>query len=298
MQTINNMVGALGVSIVKSFAGMPMAKRHKLAKLLAPFFWCTVPKRRRIALRNLELCFPEMSEVERLEIAKRLCLNIARSAIDHGDLWAGSVDQVRSLVKIEGLENITNEAGHPLMVIAPHFLGLDAAVTALSTYVKGAGLYQKQRNAAWNKAALEGRQRFNHSILIEKTGAGMDDAKKIIRLIRQNLPFYYLPDMDYGRRHSEFIEFFGVKAATVTAASKLARLSGAKVVFCVTEMTDSGYTVHVTEPLENFPTKDAIADTIRIQKEIEGWILKFPDQYFWMHRRFKTRPEGETSVYT
>ncbi len=298
MQTINDMVGALGVSIVKSFAGMPMAKRHKLAKLLAPLFWYVVPKRRHIALRNLELCFPEMPEAKRVEIAKSLCLNIARTAIDHGDLWAGTVEQVRNLVKIEGLENITNEAGHPLMVIAPHFLGLDAAVTALSTHVKGAGLYQKQRNEAWDKAALEGRRRFNDSILIPKTGAGMDDAKKIIRLIRQNLPFYYLPDMDYGRRHSEFIDFFGVKAATVTAASKLARLSGAKVVFCVTEMTKTGYTVHVTEPLEDFPTKDAIADTIRIQKEIEKWVLKFPDQYFWMHRRFKTRPLGEASLYS
>lgn len=298
MQTINNMVGRLGVAIVKSFVGMPMQKRHKLSRLLARAFWYIVPRRRRIALRNLELCFPKMPENERLQIAKNLCLNIARSAIDHGDLWAGTVDQVRNLVKIEGLENITNEAGHPLIVIAPHFLGLDAAVTALSTYVRGAGLYQKQRNAAWDEAALEGRCRFNNSILIPKTGAGIDDAKKIIRLIRQNLPFYYLPDMDYGRRHSEFIDFFGVKAATVTAASKLARLSGAKVVFCVTEMTQTGYTVHVTEPLKDFPTKDAIADTIRIQKEIEGWILKFPDQYFWMHRRFKTRPEGEASLYS
>ena len=298
MQAINNMVGALGVSIVKSFAGMPMAKRHKLARILARFFWHIVPRRRHIALRNLELCFPDMQEDERLKLAKSLCFNIARSAIDHGDLWAGSVEQIRKLVKIEGLENIVREAGHPLLIIAPHFLGLDAAVTALSTYLRGAGLYQKQRNAAWNKAALEGRCRFNNSILIEKTGAGMDDVKKIIRLIRQNLPFYYLPDMDYGRRHSEFIEFFGVKAATVTAASKLARLANAKVLFCVTEMTETGYVVHVTEPLENFPTKDAIADTIRIQKEIEKWILKFPDQYFWMHRRFKTRPFGEASLYS
>ena len=297
MQAINDMFGSLGVSIVKSCAGMPMQRRMKLARMLSHFFWKVVPKRRKITLRNLELCFPKKTEEERLKIAQQFAFNVARTAIDHGDLWAGTVEQVRSLVKIEGIENITNEAGHPLLIIAPHFLGLDAAVTALSTYVRGAGIYQKQRNAAWDAAALAGRKRFNDSILFEKTGAGLDDVKKIIRLMRQNLPFYYLPDMDYGRQHSEFIDFFGVKAATVPAASKIARIAGAKVLFCVTEITDSGYTVHVTETLEDFPTKDAIADTIRIQKEIEKWILKFPDQYLWMHRRFKTRPLGEESLY-
>lgn len=295
MQVINDMVGALGVRLIKCLAGMEPNRRNKLARLLAPIFWYAVPKRRKIALRNLELCFPEKTEDEREQIAHKLCFNIARSAIDHGDLWAGTVEQVRSLVHIEGLENITSETGHPLLVIAPHFIGLDAAVTALATYVRGAGLYQRQKNAAWNKAALEGRQRFSHSELIEKTGRG--DVKKMIRLICQNLPFYYLPDMDYGRSHSEFIDFFGVPAATIPAASKLARITKAKVVFCVTEMTETGYVTHISKPLENFPTTDALADTKRIQKEIERWVLRFPDQYFWMHRRFKTRPIGEKSLY-
>ena len=295
MQVINDMVGALGVRLVKSLVGMKPERRNKLARVLAWVFWHVVPSRRKIALRNLELCFPNKTAIERMQIARKLCFNIARTAIDHGDLWAGSVEQVRALVRIEGLENITREAGHPLLVIAPHFVGLDAAVTALATHVRGAGLYQRQRNAAWNKAALEGRERFSHSILVEKTGVG--DVKKMIRLIRQNLPFYYLPDMDYGRSHSEFIDFFGVKAATVPAASKLARITGAKVVFCVTELTETGYVTHITKPLADFPTADAVADTKRIQEEIERWVLKFPDQYFWMHRRFKTRPAGEKSLY-
>ena len=298
MQVINDMFGSIGVSLVKRFAGMSMERRKQLARVLSSILWRAVPKRRKIALRNLELCFPAMTQEERAALAKRLCFNIARAAVDHGDLWNGTVEQVRSLVRIEGLENITNEKGHPLLVIAPHFVGLDAAVTALATHIRGAGLYQRQKNAAWNEAVLQGRQRFSGSILVEKTGAGMGDVKQIIRLMRQNLPFYYLPDLDYGRSHSEFIDFFGVKAATVTATSKLARIAKAKVIFCVTEMTDSGYVVHISKPLDHFPTDDVVADTVRIQAEIERWILKFPDQYFWMHRRFKTRPEGEKSVYT
>ena len=152
MQVINDMIGALGVKLVKSTVGMKPETRNRFARALGWVFWYAVPKRRKIALRNLELCFPEKTADERLKIAKKLCFNIARSAFDHGDLWAGSVEQVRSLVRIEGLENITREAGHPLLVIAPHFIGLDAAVTALATHVQGAGLYQRQKNAAWNKA--------------------------------------------------------------------------------------------------------------------------------------------------
>ena len=104
MQVINDMIGALGVKLVKSTVGMKPETRNRFARALGWVFWYAVPKRRKIALRNLELCFPEKTADERLKIAKKLCFNIARSAFDHGDLWAGSVEQVRSLVRIEGLE--------------------------------------------------------------------------------------------------------------------------------------------------------------------------------------------------
>jgi len=295
MRAVYDLIGAIGVRIVKSFAGMRMEKRDRLARVLAKAFWRSVPKRRHVTLTNLALCFPEKTPEERIALARRLYVNMARAAIDHGDLWAGSREQILSQVRIEGLEYITDTTLRPLIIIAPHFVGLDAAIIALSSFTRGAGIYQRQKNAAWDKAALQGRKRFNDSILIEKKGDG--DIRRMIRLVRENLPFYYLPDMDYGRKHSEFIDFFGVKAATIPAASKLARITEAKVVFCVTEMTPEGYIIHVSKPWEDFPTEDAIADTVRIQKEIERWIRKIPDQYLWTHRRFKTRPEGEPSVY-
>ena len=141
---------------------------------------------------------------------------------------------------------------------------------------------------------LDGRLRFCNPILIAKTGHF--DLRPVIRAMRDGLPFYYLPDMDHGRQNSIFVPFFGVPAATLPMVSRLARLTKAHVAMCITEMTKEGYCVHIYR-LEGFPTGDYEADTARINHELEQWILKFPDQYLWTHRRFKTRPEGEPSIY-
>ena len=119
----------------------------------------------------------------------------------------------------------------------------------------------------------------------------------VMRAMRQGLPFYYLPDMDNGRRNSIFVPFFGQQAATVPMVSRLSKVMKAKVLWCIATMTEEGYEVEITPPIENFPTADARADTCRLNAELEAWIRKHPDQYLWVHRRFKTRPEGEPSVY-
>ena len=189
---------------------------------------------------------------------------------------------------------MTDTDNRPLIVVSPHFLGLDAAGITFNTYVRGVSLYQTQSNKAWDKAELDGRLRFCNPILIAKTGHF--DLRPVIRAMRDGLPFYYLPDMDHGRQNSIFVPFFGVPAATLPMVSRLARLTKAHVAMCITEMTKEGYCVHIYR-LEGFPTGDYEADTARINHELEQWILKFPDQYLWTHRRFKTRPEGEPSIY-
>ena len=268
-----------------------------MARIVAWIFWRVVPKRRKIALRNLELCFPHWSEQKRLEVAKRCYFRLARAALDHSVLWKGSAEAVRDFVRFDAgaIERITSEDNRPLIVIAPHFAGLDAAGIALNLYVRGVSLYQRQANPVWDKAALDGRKRFSDPILIAKTGK--DDLKAVIRAMHQGLPFYYLPDMDHGIKNSIFVPFFGVPAATLPMASRLARVTKAKVLMCIPEMTEEGYQVHVTPLFENFPTADYEADTLRVTQELERWIEKFPDQYMWTHRRFKTRPQGEPSLY-
>ncbi len=286
------------VAVIKSLRHVPMSVRRFLAKGLALAMWVGMPVRRRVTLTNLQLCFPQLSDEERVRLAKRTYRRLARAALDHGVLWAGSREDVAEMVKFDGLENLMQcvEAKEAVILIAPHFVGLDAAGIGLNLHVQGCSLYQRQTNAVWDRAALKGRLRFAHPRLIAKSGHG-EDLKAVIRAIREGLPFYYLPDMDHGRRDSIFVPFFGVPAATIPMVGRLAKVTRAKVLFCVAEMTDDGYLIHISKPWENYPLGDAYEDTAYVTRQLEGWIEKLPDQYLWSHRRFKTRPAGEPSVY-
>lgn len=283
------------IGVVKLFRYVPISARNRIATVVGRLLWWAIPKRRHVTLTNLRLCFPEKTEAERVKLAHSLYKNMARAALDHGVLWAGTAEEVDRMVRFEGIESVTGANGRPLIVISPHFVGLDAAGIAFNLHVRGCSLYQKQRNAAWDAAALAGRERFCQPELIAKTGRG--DLKAVIRAMHKGLPFYYLPDLDHGRKNSIFVPFFGVPAATVPMASRLARVTGAKVCFCITEMTAEGYVVHISPLWEDFPTEGYEADTRRITANLEEWIRRLPDQYLWTHRRFKTRPEGEPSVY-
>lgn len=292
---LNEACSRIWVWIVRSFRHFPMGARWGLAHCAAAVFWVVIPKRRHVTLTNLRLCFPELSEAERVKIAKNLYVKLARAAIDHGTLWTASAEEIRDLVTFTGLEHLLNNENRPIIVVSPHFVGLDAAGIALNTYVRGVSLYQKQSNPVWDEALLQGRLRFSNPVLIAKSGD--HDLRTVMKHMREGLPFYYLPDMDHGRRNSIFVPFFGVNAATIPMVSRLARVTHAKVIWCIATMTRKGYSVELSAPFENFPTKDPESDTRRLNEELERFIRKHPDQYFWVHRRFKTRPEGEPSLY-
>lgn len=292
---MNEWFSRLWVRIIKSMRGLSMPMRWRLSKAAAWFFWFAVPKRRHVILTNLRLCFPELSEAERTALARRVYVRLARAAIDHGTLWTGSAEEIRRFVVFHGLENLLNGDPRPTICVSPHFAGLDAAGIALNTYVRGVSLYQTQSNPVWDKALLEGRLRFSNPVLIPKTKGS--DLRPVMRAMKQGLPFYYLPDMDHGRRNSIFVPFFGVEAATIPMVSRLAKVMKAKVIWCFATMTETGYEVEITPPIDNFPTDDPVADTRRLNAILEERIRRHPDQYLWVHRRFKTRPEGEPSVY-
>lgn len=293
---MNVFFARLWIRLVRRMKGLAMPVRECLARVAARVLWTAVPKRRHIIETNLRVCFPEMSETERRALARRVYVRLARAAIDHGTLWEADQEEIRRFVTFEGLEDLLEEAKTgPLIVVAPHFAGLDAAGIALNTYVRGVSLYQKQSNPAWDEAVLTGRKRFSDPILIAKSNAS--DLRPVLRAMKEGLPFYYLPDMDHGIKNSIFVPFFGVQAATLPMVSRLARVTRAKVVWCIATMTEKGYHVILSKPWENFPTADYEADTLRVNQELEEWIRAYPDQYLWVHRRFKTRPEGEPSIY-
>ena len=292
---LNLLISKTCVALVNGMSGWKQTSRTRLANFLASVTWYVLARRRKIALTNLRLCFPEWSEQKRVETAKGVFRNLIRAALDHSVLAKGTEAQVLEMVKFEGKEQFEELCKtDKVIIVAPHFVGLDAGGIAMNTIVRGASLYQTQSNPVWDKWAFDARKRFSDPVLIPKSNSAM---KEVIRALRASLPFYYLPDMDHGARHSVFVPFFGVQAATLPMVSKLAKLTGAKVIWGIAETTPEGYVMHLSKPLENFPTSDATADTLRLNQELEQFILKHPDQYLWTHRRFKTRPEGEPSVY-
>src|SRR5690606_22111654 len=247
-------------------------------------------RRRRIALRNIELCFPELSQREQRRLGKRHFEELAQSIIDRAILWYGSEDQIRALGHLEGFhhqEEALREG--PVILLAPHFIGLDAGATRLSLEGPAASMYQVQSNEGFDALFRKGRTRFNDIRLVSRR----EGMRSLLRHLRNRLPIYYLPDMDFGRRGAVFVPFFGVPAATVIAPAQLARNWQASVLPVLTYRdVDTGrYTTEVRAPLKNFPGEDDLeAATARLNRKIEDWVRVAPSQYHWVHKRFKTQP--------
>ncbi len=251
--------------------------------------------RRRVALTNLKLCFPERSDEECRRIARGHFQVLARSLLEHGLLWWSSKARVQKLVRVEGLEHWLAVAGKPVIWLAPHFVGLDMGGARIITEWRGVSVYSKQKNPVFDRVLLHGRTRFETPVLFSR----QDGIRPVVKAVRDGLPFYYLPDMDFGERDSLFVPFFGVPAATITGLSRLARLARAVVVPAVTRQLPGaqGYALRFYPAWENFPTGDVEADTRRMNAFIEDRVREMPEQYYWVHKRFKTRPPGEPGFY-
>jgi KDO2-lipid IV(A) lauroyltransferase len=262
--------------------------------LLGGLLWTLAAPRRRITLVNLRLCFPELSDAERAALGRRTFSNLARALIDHGVLARADRAAFERFVRIEGAQHLTDPANRPLILVAPHFVGLDAGGLAVNTLARGVSIYARSRNPEWDRWLLEIRNRFNAPLLIQREGF---DLRAAVRALKDGLPFYYLPDQDPGDRNGIFVPFFGIATATLPMVPRLAKMAGAKVSLCVTEMTADGYIFHIEPPLADYPSGDVEADTARMNAEIERWARRLPDQYLWTHKRFKTRPAGESSAY-
>ena len=257
-------------------------------------FWL-IPERRRVTRINLAKCFPQMPAAARERLARAHFRAFMRSFVEHALLWWASRERIMRLVRLEGLEHLRAAAGHPVILVAPHFVGLDVAYTRLGCEIEIAGLYAHQKNPVYDRLLLRGRTRFGLSQAIPR----QDGVRAVIASIRSGRPFYYAPDLDFGRKDAVFVPFFGVTAATITGVSRLAKLTRAKVLPCVARMLPGGggYVVTILPAWENFPTDDFTADTRRVNAFIEEQAQSMPEQYYWVHKRFKTRPHGEASPY-
>ena len=274
---------------------LPLSILGRIGEGIGSVLFHLLRSRRHITLTNLRLCLPALNERERVLIAKRHFQVYARSVLERGILWWGSERRLKKLIQIEPAVPMDAIQTGPIILLCPHFVSLDVAGVAVMLQTSLCSIYTKQRSKVFDQALRKGRSRFRPVKLFSRS----EGVKPIIRAMREHLPFFMLPDMDFGAKDAEFISFFGVPAATLTAAPRIAASTGAKVIPVIATMLPNyrGWKVVFHPPWENYPGDDMSAATLFMNRYIEKEILKAPAEYFWSHRRFKTRPQGEASVY-
>jgi KDO2-lipid IV(A) lauroyltransferase len=274
---------------------LPLGTLAWLGRGLGRMLYSLGRERRQVALTNLALCFPELDAEARTALAKRHFEAFARTLLERGILWWASADRFLQMVKVEGEEHWRALEGAPVILLMPHFVGFEMGAYRIGYGREVASMYSRQRNAAFDAALLRGRTRFKNATLFSR----QDGVRSVVRSLRSGLPFIYLPDMDLGRRDAIFVPFFGVPAATITGLARLAALSGAAVLPCVTRQLpgSAGYVIRIYPAWENFPGADIEADVRRMNAFIEARVREMPEQYLWVHKRFKTRPPGEPNPY-
>lgn len=253
--------------------------------------------RREVALRNLELCLPDRSLQERRDIVRHHFEWLGRSVLERGLLWYASPARLRRLIQVEGDIGYAERTDRPVMWLVPHFIAMDVAGTASQLFQRRnvATIYQAQSNPVFDAAIRRGRRRFGQGDMFSRH----ESALPLVRAIKRGYIFFNLPDMDFGPKDAAFVPFFGVPAATLLAPSRMARSLGMAVQPVVAEMMPGGqgYRVRFEPPWTDWPTDDALADARCMNAWIESEVLRNPSQYLWVHKRFKSRPEGEPAVY-
>jgi KDO2-lipid IV(A) lauroyltransferase len=283
-----------GVWLMRALATLPLPWLRAAGAGLGRLLFVLARRRRHVALTNLRLCFPEWSERQRIDVARRSFVMFTQSFIDRAWVWHAPDAVVRARIRLVGA---VDELRKPeaAVLFAPHFYGMDAGGAAIMQQAVriGGSIYSPQSGAATDAWVRAGRERFGDVVLINRR----DGIKPVIKSLREGRYLYLLPDMDLGPAESIFVPFFGVPAATVPSLPRLARLGRARVVPTVTRMTADGYEVQVDPAWQNYPGDDVEADTALMNQRLEAYIRTMPEQYYWVHKRFKTRPPGQPSMY-
>ena len=276
---------------------LPLPVQAALGRALGALLWRVGRGRRRVALRNLELCLPELPAAERERLAREHFGWLGRSLLERGLLWYAPVSRLRRLIQVEGDVGFAERSERPVMWLVPHFVALDVAGAATQLFQSRqvGSIYQSQRNPVFDAALRRGRLRFGQGQVFSRH----EGALSLVRVIKRGWAFFNLPDMDFGPRDAAFVPFFGVPAATLLAPARMARSLKMTVQPVVAEILPAGqgYRVRFLPPWTDWPGSDDTEDARRMNAWIESEIRRNPAQYLWVHKRFKTRPPGEPSVY-
>lgn len=285
----------LGLGLLWLIAQLPYTVLLRLGRCLGGVMYRLASSRRKIAARNLELCFPQMSAAEREALLKENFASTGITFFEMAIAWWWPAERLRRLGTIEGLEHLRQaEAdGQGVILMALHFTTLEMGGGLLGMAQNMYGMYRPHKNSLFDYVQRRGREQRLLGVI------GRDDVRGMLKLLRAGGVVWYAPDQDYGAQRSVFVPLFGVPAATVTATSKFARMGRAQVIpFTQQRLPDGqGYRLVIHPPLADFPTDSEEADCLRVNQWIEQAISACPEQYLWAHRRFKTRPEGEPKLY-
>jgi len=283
------------IGLLRVLGWLPFPVLYGLSTVIGELLFWLIRSRARITLTNLKLCWPELSDRERLSMARRHFRLLVCSVIAIGTVWWSSKARLRRLVKIKGVEHLDRAmaADGGVILLTPHFVAIDAGGLALCMDRAMSSMYQTNKNPVFDKIVLERRSRFG-DILIDRKAP----LTRLIRSIRSGEPFYYLPDQNAGAKHGIFVPFFGIPASTFPTLGKLTQAGRAVVLPCTTRILPwRGFETEIYPPLQNFPIGDAYEDTAFMNRQVEDMVRKLGADYLWSHKRFKRRPEGEADLY-
>jgi KDO2-lipid IV(A) lauroyltransferase len=289
------MLVRLGVFIFWLIHFLPFRLIVAIGNGLGILLYPLASERRRVGMINLKLCFPEMSEDARKRLVRDHFKMFCRGLIERSVLWWSSGERIRSLIRVEGIEHFEAIKDKPAILLTPHFVGMDAGGQWIAQHTDTVCMYANQKNVYLTELLLKKRARFRNQHLYSR----QQGLRPILKGMREGMPFIYPPDQDQGIKDGAFIPFFGVPSATMTSMPRIAQMTGAKIVPSITRVLPGGegYVLTFYPAWENYPSGDDIADARRMNAFIEDRIREMPEQYFWLHKRFKTRPEGEEKFY-
>lgn len=285
-----------GILLLWLISLLPLPVTAFLGRGLGVFLKRIAGRRSHIVRTNLELCFPDLDSNQIEQLMKEHFKALGQAALTIGINMFASQRRLQRLVTMRDRHYFDQQIGadKPVILLAPHFVAMEIAGLVLAPERHMLSMYQTIRNPLIDYLVRRGRSRFG-GIMIERKS----DMRQVVKLVRGGSPFYYLPDQDPGSADKVFAPFFGIETAVTPGLSRFARLSKAAVIPCFTKLLPkgAGYEVIFLPPLENFPTDDPVKDAAQMNEVIEQGISEMPEQYFWVHRRFKSRPAGEKSLY-
>ena len=292
-----NLLARLLLGLVWLLHLLPLGVQAVIGRALGRVLHAFARGRRRVALRNVELCLPELSTAQRQGLVREHFQWLARSLLERSLLWYAGANRLKRLIHIEGDVHLAERSDKPVMWLVPHFLAVDVAGAATQLFQTRSvcNVYTAQSNPVLDEALRQGRGRFGRAEMFTR----QQSALPLVRAIKRGSAFFNPSDMDFGLRDAAFVPFFGHLAATLLAPSRLARSLDMIVqpVVAQTLPGGQGWRVHFLPPWTDWPSDDAVADAARMNRFIEAQIRLNPAQYLWVHKRFKTRPEGEAPIY-